>query len=49
MTTVAFENFLESTLLRVAGEMGVDTLDLEKICDTDYVQRFEFQDAENFR
>lgn len=49
MSTVAFEEFLSGTLQRVAGEMGLDTVDLDKICETDYVQRFEFQDPEAFR
>ena len=49
MTTAAFEEFLSSTLLRVAGEMGLDTVNLDEICETDYVQRFEHQDPEAFR
>lgn len=29
--------------------MGIDSMDINTICDTDFEQRFEFHDAEDFR
>ena len=50
MTTVAFEIFLKKTLEQAARDMGLNNeMDIERICDTDFEQHFEFHDAEAFR
>ena len=49
MPTWALEIWINKTLKRVAGEMGLDTVKFEDICAAPYEKKLPYDSAEEYR